>query len=187
LAKELEQVMCNEIDGQNEKGYARLRSHLLHLDRVMLEKFDSLTADVLQHIDYFQREASENFQLSETGKDHSIGIWGNVTKNPRFKIIDFPEIRMSASLPKPLALSNVGIRMLQISNSGISTIYEEPHLESKLHMSCVGGIILLDLVEFPELPRSIESWTIRQSKLLFETNVSSFISEWRIETSLISI
>lgn len=181
LTKGLENRMCQEIDEQNSKEASRLRAQLRHVSKATMEKFDKLTAYIIQRIDHFSREANENFQLEVSGSNFHLGLWGNVTKNPRFKIIDFPDIKVSASLPKPLALSNVAVRMLINSNNGISTIYEEPHLDSKLHMSPVGGVLLLDLVELPDLPKAIDSWTIRQSKIFtcLTHLSSSFITKRR--------
>ncbi|KAJ3224433.1 Protein casc1 [Clydaea vesicula] len=162
LSLELEKQMCIAEDNQKTKEYARLHSHLVKLNEIINEKWDVLTADILQHIDYFTREPNENFQLTESGSDFNVGIWGNVTKNPRFKVIEFTDQNMSASLPKPLALSSVGIRMLYQLDSTVNTIYQENLIEGKLHMSPVCGILLLDIVEFPELPKIVDNWNIRQ-------------------------
>lgn len=71
---------------------------------------------------------------------------------------------MTASLPKPLALSNVAIRMIYNASSAGTIIYDETQ-QNNLHLSCVGGVLLLDLLELPESPKVVESWNIRQSKI----------------------
>lgn len=98
----------------------------------------------------------------------------------RFKMIEFAEQKMSASLPKPLALSNVAIRMLFQSGTSSSVLFEDTISTSasssssssssnnsyKALMSVVGGVLYLDLAEFPELPKTVDTWTIRQSKII---------------------
>lgn len=165
ICTNLEDHLAKANDQQDSKNLSRLQLHLKELDRIINSKCDSLTADILQHMDSFKQEANENFQVHAQGIDYSICLWGNITKNPRFKVIEFEKERMSASLPKALALSNVAIRMIYESNAKFATLYEEPHFRSRVHMRAIGGVLFLDLVELPEMPKSIENWTIRPSML----------------------
>lgn len=158
----LETQLWLSKDAQNSTQFNRYNNHLLTLHEIVSRKCDELSADVLQHTDYLSVEANENFQLTAGGKGFKYGIWGNATKNPRLSVIDFASQNLSLSLPKPLALSNVAIRLIYEDHSTISTIFQEQVVQDKLHMSLVGGILRMDLVDFPEAPRTVESWTLRQ-------------------------
>jgi cancer susceptibility candidate protein 1 len=133
-----------------------------------------------KYADQFGRESNENFQITAAVGTYRFGIWGNMTKNPRlfyslclfysiltsnytihnrFKAIEFPELGMSTGLPKPLALANVAIRMLHKSDPTCGVLYEK---QSKSKLNIIGGVLYFDLVELPEAPKKVDSWTIRQ-------------------------
>lgn len=125
----------------------------------------------------YPRENTENFQLSRTLDSYFFGIWGNVTRNPRYlfilnrhKVVDFADCGMMCTVPKPLGLDNVAIRMI-LDTSIYSTLpYENIKVDS--HVSIIGGVISLDLMELPDGPKKINSWTIRSCILLFNQVLS---------------
>jgi hypothetical protein len=86
-------------------------------------------------MDYFSREPNENFQLQNRIPGYSFGLWGNLTKNPRHKVIEFSECQMMCTLPKLLSLSNVAIRMIYESGPNCGIPYEK---QSGLKMAIVG-------------------------------------------------
>ncbi|KAJ3039947.1 Protein casc1 [Rhizophlyctis rosea] len=137
-----------------------LTNHLIHLRHLITAKWDQATADILQYLDYFHRENNENFQLADMTDGYVFGVWGNFVKNPRYKSVEFTPTPLQTTLPKPLALASVAIRMLYQSSAGCTSPFEVQ--ESGTHVSPVGGILYLDLVEMPEPPKTVESWTIRQ-------------------------
>ncbi|KAJ3086489.1 Protein casc1 [Quaeritorhiza haematococci] len=153
--------MAIALDRGNNVEADRLKGHILRLRRITLGKWDAVTVHILQHVDYFHWEANENFQIATTAPNALFGLWGNLTRNPRFKMIEFNEIEMSASLPKPLALSNVAIRMLYETSPTVSMLFPSEQNTKKLHMSIVGGVLFCDLVELPEVPKTVDAWTIR--------------------------
>ncbi|KAI8812586.1 hypothetical protein BJ742DRAFT_792944 [Cladochytrium replicatum] len=160
LCTELEVYLSETIDERNAKEEGRAIPHLLSLRKLLMEKWDSLSNHILQHIDQFPREPNENFQMTISLPNHSFGIWANLTRNPRFKMIEFNEINISASLPKPLVLANAAIRVL-FQTSPTAAFPFEAQSEG-IHLSVVGGVMHLDLLELPELPKQLDSWTIRQ-------------------------
>ncbi|KAI8846064.1 hypothetical protein BC829DRAFT_399161 [Chytridium lagenaria] len=86
-----------------------LRAHLLELRFMVQLKWDLVTTRVLQHVDHFQVEANENFQHSCGTDRYYFGVWGNLTKNPRF----------------PIALANVSVRMLYETGFTASAPFQE--------------------------------------------------------------
>ena len=123
-------------------------------------------------MDYFNVEANENFLVSKSSAAHVLGIWGNLTKNPRYdqknsifryKSIDIIESHISMSIPKPLSLANVAVRIWLENGSAAATRYEAQDTER--HMSVVGGVLYLDLVELPEMAKNVDKWVIRPSTI----------------------
>jgi hypothetical protein len=75
---------------------------------------------------------------------------------------------VSMSIPKPLSLANVGVRILLETGPEASAEFEDQ--ETERHMSVVGGVLYLDLVELPELAKAVDKWTIRPSEIFFIYN-----------------
>ncbi|KAJ3324256.1 Protein casc1 [Boothiomyces sp. JEL0866] len=159
LVSLLEQERCNYLEDDDMVKYEKISVYIYKLLDVMFKKIELVCQNIYQHLDLFQRESTENFQFTSDITDYKIGIWANLTRNPRHKFIDFPDINMSFSLPKPLALDNVGIRMLLKSGEGASATYEST--KGGPSVAAIGGVLLFDLVELPEAARKIDSWTLR--------------------------
>lgn len=165
---ESEQSLALDISDRNRVQI--VHEQMLKLIDILFQKWNMTTQKILQHMDHFPREPSENFQIQgKSTSGYSIGIWGNLTKNPRYKVIEFPEINMSCSLPKPLALSNVAIRMLYSSGPNCNIPYEH---QTGQKMAIVGGVLDFDLIDLPELPKIVEPWIIRTSTIIINTVTS---------------
>ncbi|KAJ8325166.1 hypothetical protein O5D80_006120 [Batrachochytrium dendrobatidis] len=160
LLAQLEKERAFARDNRDEKNWVRLDEHMNFLLKILDSKWNCISQQILQHADYFWRDPNENFQLSGKTDNFAYGIWGNLTKNPRHKLIEFTDINLSASLPKPLALSNVSIRMIHMTGPNCGVPFENQ--ENEEHRSFVGGILMLDLAEMPDLPKTVDTWTIRQ-------------------------
>ncbi|KAI8822900.1 uncharacterized protein EV422DRAFT_383551 [Fimicolochytrium jonesii] len=158
LCGEIEQHLHAPADGRNARSEA-LGRDLIRIRELINGKWNMATMRTLQHIDQFPREANENFQFLSTTKDYVYGIWGNLTKNPRHKVIEFPSVHISASLPKPLVLANIAIRLLLESGITATATYEKQ--EGPTPMSVIGPVLQLDLIEMPDMPKVVDAWTIR--------------------------
>lgn len=161
LLEQLETERSLATDICNTKRVNIVHQQILKLLKILFVKWDITTQKILQHMDYFSREPSENFQIQANFPNYSFGLWGNLTKNPRHKIIDFAECKMQCSLPKPLVLSNVAIRMLYSSGPNSVIPYEEQRGQK---MAIIGGVLDFDLIDLPDLPKIVEPWIIRTSK-----------------------
>ncbi|KAJ3148431.1 Protein casc1 [Geranomyces variabilis] len=162
LCSEIEHQLHGNLDPLKDTAAASLTGHLLRIRQLVHSKWDRATTQILQHIDQFAREPNENFQLAASTHNYAFGVWGNLTKNPRHKVIDFADLRMSTSLPKPLVLGNVSIRMLLESGFTATAEYEDQAVVGKRPpMSVIGGVLNFDLIEMPDPPKTIDAWTIR--------------------------
>lgn len=110
-------------------------------------------------MDFYQKDTSENFSLSATSGSFAVSLWGNVTRNPRHKFMDFPETNMSFTLPKPLGLASVAVRMLMMTGTSSLVDYQAQSGNDK--KTIVGGLLHFDLVELPDLPKQVDSWVMR--------------------------
>ena len=159
MASQLEAERCSLLDeGKSEKAL-KVGIQITRLREILEQKCDYLTAVILQHIDYFQVEPNENFLISKSTPTHTLGIWGNLTKNPRYKSIDITDAHISLSIPKPLSLANVAVRVM--FEHGCDALTQFEIQETDCHMSVVGGVLFLDLVELPDLAKVVDKWTIR--------------------------
>ncbi|KAJ3106096.1 hypothetical protein HK100_003786 [Physocladia obscura] len=127
---------------------------------LILAKWDLVTCRIMQHYDHFNNEPNENFHYANSTENYIFGVWGNLTRNPRHKTIEFSNIKLAMSLPKPISLASVSIRMLyEYGQTVFAPFYYQ---EAEQHMSVVGGVLFLDLFEMPEAPRILGSMIIRQ-------------------------
>ena len=110
----------------------------------------------------FNVVANENFLLYKSSQTKVFGIWGNLTKNPRYKSIELTDSQISISIPKHFSLLNVAVRVILDDSANATSIFEEQ--ETEQYMSVVGGVLHLDLLELPDLAKNVEKWVIRPSK-----------------------
>ncbi|KAJ3130161.1 triosephosphate isomerase [Nowakowskiella sp. JEL0407] len=160
LAMEVTRCLSEAQDEKSDKEFMRIREDLIKLREIINEKWDYNTNHIIHNVDSFPLEQNENFQVATGISNHSFGVWGNLTKNPRYKSVEFNEQKnMCISLPKPLALANVGIRMIHQSSLSSNILFEN---QSYSNYTAIGGVLYLDLFEMAELSRQVETWTIRQ-------------------------
>jgi uncharacterized membrane protein len=74
----------------NSGKASKMNHYILKMLRIVKLKWDISTQKILQafiiltkNMDLFPRENTENFQLTSKKLGYSVGIWGNVTRNPR--------------------------------------------------------------------------------------------------------
>ena len=57
------------------------------------------------------RDTEKNIVTGRVG-DWKLAIWINHVKNPRFRLLELPELDIYMNLPKSFALANAAIRIL---------------------------------------------------------------------------
>ena len=93
------------------------RRYVGKLRGLTARRLDRVSAHLLQHTDDVLDEKSV-----VTGQLGSFkyGLWVNVAKNPRLKMIEMPELGVVAELPKSLALASIAIRFTHLSYDDLS-------------------------------------------------------------------
>ena len=147
------------IDNSNYKLSELIHQQMIKLLQIFFHKWDESTQHILQHLDYFPREQVDNFELTAQVKGVSFGLWGNLTKNPRCKDVEFAQVNMSFTIPNQLSLAHVSVRMLNVTDQNISVLYQP--VNEIPHQAIVGGVLYFNLLDLPDLPKNIGEWTIR--------------------------
>lgn len=91
-----------------------------------------------------------------------VGLWANVTKNPRYKQVDFMQGTLSMTLPKDITMANSAIRVLFNQQSLCLSHPRFDQTESGYVK--VGGHIQIDLLDLPEPGRLAKGWRMRTSE-----------------------
>lgn len=160
LLHRLEAERALLLDKKMPEKAARIQAYATDLVRVLVDKWDETTQEILHNVDQYPRETAENFQTEGEQEDLKLGIWANLTKNPRHKVVEFPNCAMACTVAKPLGLDNVGMRMIYCRDPAIGAPFEAQE-GSGDRMSHVGGILFFDLMQLPDPPKKIEKWIIR--------------------------
>lgn len=83
LLKQLEMERAELIDkGLNERA-SKIHGYMIDLIHILIKKWDHTTQEILQHVDLYPRESTENFQIEGEQDGFKFGLWANLTKNPR--------------------------------------------------------------------------------------------------------
>ena len=69
------------------------------------------------------------------------------------KTIRYPEVGVSAEVPKSLALQSIAVRLLRTS-------YDNVSCESDSSDISVGGVISLELLKLPTASKNIKGWSM---------------------------
>ncbi|KAJ3024760.1 UNVERIFIED_CONTAM: Protein casc1 [Siphonaria sp. JEL0065] len=160
LCNEIAEAISIECDNQNVPGQLNLRMQLTTMRQLIVSKWDLVTTRIMQHYDHFNVESNENFHFAGSTDNYIFGIWGNLTRNPRHKTIEYSNIKLAMTLPKPISLASVAIRMLY--ESGFTASAPFFYQDTDQHMSVIGGVLFLDIFEMPEAPKVMSSMAIRQ-------------------------
>ncbi len=112
-------------------------------------------------MDYFLVPEQENFQLEvhEPARDFTLGLWGNMSRNPRHKSVDFAKSNISVSIPKIVALSLLALSVQYESSLVVLERFRDQVTEEE--MTVTGGVLSLNLFPLPALPKKFDAWTLR--------------------------
>ncbi|XP_077123306.1 dynein axonemal intermediate chain 7 isoform X2 [Ranitomeya variabilis] len=137
LIAELESLLADTPrDELGEAGAAEYTHTTRQLQALLQRKFDDATELLLKSAAALSDIDTGNMQKVVRNETVSLCIWANLNKNPRFRGHHFQEEEMAFDLPKPLALSNIAVRILH-------TDYD--------HLSCLSPTFLPPAKE-PEVP-----------------------------------
>lgn len=71
------------IDNGNKEKADKIHSYIVDLIDIIIRKWDMTTQQILQFVDVYARESTENFQIEGEQDGFKYGLWANLTKNPR--------------------------------------------------------------------------------------------------------
>jgi hypothetical protein len=145
-------------------------------------------------------DQSENFLFSKKLSKSEFGLWGNITKNPRYKTLEFNDKRQCITIPKPIIMESIAIRIIYREELPEIQLYKS---ETKDQLSVIGGILFLDLLELPEQKIESNQWMLQpvlsndgiikrvnyeiippeDTEIIDEDMNSSLQAQWSIEVS----
>ena len=83
LLKQLEMERAELIDQGFDDRASKIYGYMADLVGILIKKWDHATQEILQHVDLYARESTENFQIEGEQDGFRYGLWANLTKNPR--------------------------------------------------------------------------------------------------------
>eukprot|EP01119_Soliformovum_irregulare_P025939 TRINITY_DN9739_c0_g1_i1.p1 TRINITY_DN9739_c0_g1~~TRINITY_DN9739_c0_g1_i1.p1 ORF type:complete len:675 (+),score=210.53 TRINITY_DN9739_c0_g1_i1:293-2317(+) len=161
LVKEIERASSIEIaKSEDNLGVAnsiltQFDAYLQTLRQLESSKIEQVTADYIQHADEHADSKNEVLLWWKT-QDVKLGLWINISKNPRIKRLDFLGIGLTCEIPKSLALTSVAIRLMHVTN------FDPKEYLGDHSLVPVGGILMVDLLALPPPPKKVKGWTLRQ-------------------------
>ncbi|XP_072256036.1 dynein axonemal intermediate chain 7 isoform X2 [Pyxicephalus adspersus] len=121
LIEELEFLLYDTpAEDLPESDAAQYTQTILHLQTLLQEKFDDSTEHLLKNAAALSDIDTGNMQKVIMNKNVKLCIWANLNKNPRFRGYNFEDEGVSFELPKPLALSNIAVRIMHTSYDHLS-------------------------------------------------------------------
>ncbi|XP_033645695.1 protein CASC1-like isoform X2 [Asterias rubens] len=106
----LEETPEKDLSEREAERYRETKSELQHL---LSSKLDASTVLLLKAASIMADTETGNLQLVKSSGDFTLMLWGNLTKNPRFKSFEFEEEKFMFELPKQLALSDIAVRVIR--------------------------------------------------------------------------
>ncbi|XP_072171689.1 dynein axonemal intermediate chain 7 homolog [Diadema setosum] len=121
LIHELEFLIEDTPDDQlDEMTELRYEDTIVELQNVLMAKTDQATVLLLKDASSKADSETGNLQFVAGSEDLVLMLWGNLVKNPRFKSYTFEEQELTFELPKQLALSDIGVRVVHTSYDHLS-------------------------------------------------------------------
>eukprot|EP01116_Phalansterium_solitarium_P001653 TRINITY_DN11471_c0_g1_i1.p1 TRINITY_DN11471_c0_g1~~TRINITY_DN11471_c0_g1_i1.p1 ORF type:complete len:777 (+),score=322.16 TRINITY_DN11471_c0_g1_i1:111-2441(+) len=162
--KEIHDLVLAAIEKIDESSFLKATNQVNHIRDFESDLIDRMTAYVIQRADDFANQKGEVY-LGYRTSDIEYGLWVNITKNPRIKRLDFPNVKLClVDLPKQLALTSIAVRMMHYAYDLMS----HKHLTDIMPL---GGVFFLEILALPPPPKKVKGWTLRPVTQL-STNVS---------------
>lgn len=153
--------IVQEINGisiwlaQLGKDHSTLLQRKEQLLKLVSQISDMATAFFLHRCDYFADEDG-GIRFEHMLGACQWGIWLNVNKNPRTKMIEFPNLNLNFEVQKQIALAPVAVRV-QI----LPTIDEFNDVCTN-ELMAVGPVISVDMLVLPPTSKpTVRQWVIR--------------------------
>ncbi|XP_070785483.1 dynein axonemal intermediate chain 7 [Enoplosus armatus] len=138
LIEELEGLLRDVTDLQEGQKY---QEALIHLQQLIHSKHLLTTEEILKSANESIDTETGNMQTVVKDDNITLCLWANLTKNPRFKGLNFEKVGLGFELPKQLAVSNIAMRILHTRYDHLSLLARMAHLRIRApsHRSLAGG------------------------------------------------
>ncbi|XP_071954710.1 dynein axonemal intermediate chain 7 homolog [Antedon mediterranea] len=90
-----------------------LQDTVTDLEALISHKLDEASLQLLKKASDLADTETGNLQIVHSSPQITLMMWGNLTKNPRFKAFEFEGEKQGFELPKHFALSDVAVRMIK--------------------------------------------------------------------------
>jgi len=205
---DIETILCIDIlneyskalDEKDDIEIEKLYNHIKTIYTIINDKYDKLSYLLLENMPSEINDQSENFLFNKKISKSEFGLWGNITKNPRYKTLEFNNKRQCITIPKPIIMESIAIRIMYREELPEIQLYKS---SSKEQLSIVGGILFLDLLELPEQKIESNQWMLQpvlsndgivkrvnyeiappeDTEIIDENMNSSLQAQWSIEVS----
>ncbi|XP_070553150.1 dynein axonemal intermediate chain 7-like isoform X8 [Ptychodera flava] len=109
----------------SEKDAVNYKQTILELETLLAEKLDIATVDLLKNPTHddaasMADQETSNLQLVQQNERILLMLWGNLSKNPRFKTFEFEEQNFGFELTKQLASLDIAIRIMHLKYDHLS-------------------------------------------------------------------
>nr|XP_018669746.1 axonemal 84 kDa protein isoform X1 [Ciona intestinalis] len=113
LISELNELLEDFTPEEFEQKVDSYRQTILSLQDLLLNRYNEATLKMLKEASYEADSESGNLQKVVDGENETIMLWANLNKNPRFKLFEFENEKISFELPKVLAMADIAVRILR--------------------------------------------------------------------------
>jgi cancer susceptibility candidate protein 1 len=154
-------TVIREIDSVNVwltqlgKDKVALLKHKRGLMKLVSHISDMATAWFLHRCDNYADEEG-GIRFEHILNDCHWGIWLNVNKNPRTKMVEFPILHLNVEIQKQVALAPVAIRVQLLP------IVDEYNDVCTNELMAIGPVMAVDLLTLPPSSKpTVRQWVIR--------------------------
>ncbi|XP_067283335.1 dynein axonemal intermediate chain 7 [Pseudorasbora parva] len=128
-------------EGPEPCAAQQYRETALCLQSIILYKLNQATEELLKFAKSSSDIETGNMQTVVQDENLTLCLWANLNKNPRFKGYQFEEVGLGFELPKPLAVSDIAVRILHTRYDHLSHHSEREQVQRRRSM--MEGILTL--------------------------------------------
>ncbi len=159
-------LLLDSVYAYSRGTQATLKQHQwqMELQKALIaelgRKLDGATAEFLQRAEEFYNRDTQSCIVMLPAAGCRFGLWVNLAKNPRMKMIEYAELNVTIELPKALALASIAVRVAQYEDDIVSP-YASEEARAAATLMALGGVLKIDLVGLPQPPKKVKGYTMR--------------------------
>ncbi|XP_036615110.1 dynein intermediate chain CFAP94, axonemal [Trichosurus vulpecula] len=168
-----------------DEQVAQYQGSILELRELLHFKFDEATETLLKEASSLVDTDSGNMEKIIKDENIALYVWANLKKNPKYKKIKFGDTEVGFDIPKPLATSDIAVRIFHTNYDHISPL---PVIRRPEKPAVVGTVIEdsaeKETPKVEEVPRAGPEGATENQEL---ATSSVPATEIKIEESLINL